>query len=245
MNPPLLLIPTPVELQWAGPSVEQLMRGVRVELCGFGPVVAGSRTMQLIERYRPSGVWLVGIAGAYTSELDLGAAYEFSQVGLYGVGVGSGCEHQTLGELGWEQWSAAEGEEASSAIGDLLTGGGADASQRPPQIGSLQIGPLPEQRVGDPAAAGRYLLTVCAAAAGPDDVARRLEKYPQALAEDMEGFAVAAACHLAGVPWRIVRGISNRAGDRDHRRWQAREAMRAAVSLARAGLPAPLSSEGD
>jgi futalosine hydrolase len=48
----------------------------------------------------------------------------------------------------------------------------------------------------------------------------------------MEGFAVAAACRLAGVPLDIVRGISNTAGDRDTSGWQIEAACRAAAALA-------------
>ena len=48
----------------------------------------------------------------------------------------------------------------------------------------------------------------------------------------MEGFAVAFACRLQGVPCDIVRGISNAAGDRDHSRWQTAAALHAAGTLA-------------
>jgi futalosine hydrolase len=47
----------------------------------------------------------------------------------------------------------------------------------------------------------------------------------------MEGFGVALACRLAGVPLTIIRGISNTAGDRDHARWRVPEALAAAAGL--------------
>ena len=52
------------------------------------------------------------------------------------------------------------------------------------------------------------------------------------MAEDMEGFGVALACRLGGVPLGIVRGISNDAGDRDKSRWQIPAALTAAAELA-------------
>ncbi|NBP89418.1 MAG: futalosine hydrolase, partial [Planctomycetia bacterium] len=55
-------------------------------------------------------------------------------------------------------------------------------------------------------------------------------------AEDMEGFAVALACRLAGVPCQIIRGISNRAGDRDKAHWQIEPALRAVAKQAKAVL---------
>ena len=60
----------------------------------------------------------------------------------------------------------------------------------------------------------------------------------KAIAEDMEGFGVAMACKLAGVPLRIVRGISNRAGDRDLTQWQIEEALAAAAERASALIAA-------
>ncbi|NDH95322.1 MAG: futalosine hydrolase, partial [Planctomycetia bacterium] len=76
----------------------------------------------------------------------------------------------------------------------------------------------------------------CAASATAEDAATRLEEFPTAVAEDMEGFAVALACRLAGVPCQIIRGISNRAGDRDKARWQIEPALRAAAVQAKAVL---------
>ena len=48
----------------------------------------------------------------------------------------------------------------------------------------------------------------------------------------MEGFGVAIACEMAGVPWQIIRGISNQAGQRDQAQWCIDEALRAASFLA-------------
>ena len=48
----------------------------------------------------------------------------------------------------------------------------------------------------------------------------------------MEGFAVALACRLRGVPFDIVRGISNVAGDRDKSHWQVAAAVETAGRLA-------------
>ena len=76
------------------------------------------------------------------------------------------------------------------------------------------------------------LLSACAASACEADVLSRLRLFPSATAEDMEGFAVTAACRLSGIPLDIVRGISNTAGDRDHSRWQIDAACHAAAALA-------------
>ena len=84
---------------------------------------------------------------------------------------------------------------------------------------------LPENSAG-------MLLTCCAASANAQEAAARRDRFPEAVAEDMEGFGVAMACALAGVPLQIVRGISNEVGDRDHRNWQINTALTAAATLA-------------
>jgi futalosine hydrolase len=75
---------------------------------------------------------------------------------------------------------------------------------------------------------GGELLSVAEAAATPADASLRAARYPEAVAEEMEGFAVAVAASLFGVPLRIVRGASNRAGDRDHAGWRMADALGAA-----------------
>lgn len=75
--------------------------------------------------------------------------------------------------------------------------------------------------------AGGELLSVAEAAATEADAATRAQRYPGAIAEEMEGYAVAVAASLFGVPLRIVRGASNRAGDRDHAGWRMGDALAA------------------
>lgn len=85
----------------------------------------------------------------------------------------------------------------------------------------------------DLAGGGPELLTVCAAAGSAADVEARRARRPRAAAEDMEGFGVALAGRMAGVPVRIVRGISNEAGDRDTGRWRIDDAIASAAAIAR------------
>src|SRR5439155_15243049 len=76
------------------------------------------------------------------------------------------------------------------------------------------------------------LLTTCAASDSAAHAAIRRARFPDALAEDMEGFGVALACRLAGVPLSIVRGVSNVAGERDPARWRIPAALAAARTRA-------------
>ena len=99
-----------------------------------------------------------------------------------------------------------------------------------PETNQRQGSPL-APNLTDPTELGGELLTVCAASANESDAALRLARHPDATAEDMEGFGVAVACYFGGVRLQIIRGISNRAGDRDKRNWNIDGALHAASAL--------------
>lgn len=75
---------------------------------------------------------------------------------------------------------------------------------------------------------GGELLSVAAGAANLEQASLRADRHPGAIGEEMEGYAVAVAARLHGVPLRIVRGFSNVAGDREHDGWRMEEALAAA-----------------
>jgi futalosine hydrolase len=215
----LILVPTEMERRRLDPILASApTRDCSVALCGFGPVAAAARTAQLLAEHAPERVLLVGIAGRLDDHLAVGSAYAFERVACYGVGAGSGGEFVSAGAMGWQQWPG-------DADGTSPHGGD--------PIGD-EIGGLTSCEVGSDDGGGQadLLLTVCAAAASAEDVRLRKQTFPAAVAEDMEGFAVAFACRLRGVPVGIIRGISNTAGDRDPSRWQVAAALEAAGRLA-------------
>jgi futalosine hydrolase len=206
----LILVPTQFELRQMQLASHFDSRRAAVETCGLGVIHAAAQAARWINHWQPRSVLLVGIAGSLDERLQIGEAYEFRQVVCFGIGVGSGWQHQTVEELGWLDWLA------------------------PPRIGDKLILDSPVANVtnGSSESGLEQLLTSCAAAENQEDVAVRKAKFPQAVAEDMEGFAVAVACKLAGVPLRIVRGISNRAGQRDKSTWQIPAALQSAERMA-------------
>lgn len=210
MSEQLILVPTHFERQQL-PLARGRLAEAAVEVCGVGAIVAGVRAARLLAQYQPRSVLLLGIAGAIGPALQVGSAYEFDSVVCYGIGVGGGSRYSTLAELGWEKWlNPRVGPEG-------------------PLSEVLSLGSDQQTRA---AGTGRQLLTAMAASADQQDVAWHSQKFPSAEAEDMEGYAVAMACHLAGVPLRIIRGISNVAGDRQHERWHVTQALQAAAELA-------------
>ena len=175
------------------------------ELCGFGPVAAAARAASLIVRHDAERVVLTGIAGTFDATgLPVGTAAVFPRVAMHGIGVGVASGFVSAAAIGFHHWpNAGRGPEHSDEL--------------------VVNAPVPP-------AAGQ-LLTCCTASASPEEARQRLELYPGAVAEDMEGFAVALACRLAGVPVAIVRGVSNEVGDRRVDRWRIPEALDAAWTV--------------
>jgi futalosine hydrolase len=179
---------------------------VTAALCGFGPAAAGVLSALTLVRTPPGPVALAGICGTFdVDRLPVGALFEALEVRMYGIGRGEGDEHVGPAQTGFAQ---------APATGALE-----------PVLDRL---PLP----GGPRAGGTpgVLLTVAAAAGGPREAAWRRRAVPEALAEDMEGFAVALACARLGRSLTVLRGVSNAVGAEgawDHA---------AGLAAARAGL---------
>ena len=209
-SPTLLLVPTDAEarrLEAAGGFEPGL--ALRA-LCGFGPIAAAARTAQTIAAVRPARVVLAGIAGTYDpARLAIGAAACFDAVVVDGIGAGSGEHALGATALGFAQWPGGLGTRSTRIDERIeLARSGAEAGAR-----------------------GALLVTACSASATTAEAAARARRHPGALAEDMEGFGVALACALEGVPLAIVRGISNAAGDRDRAAWRIDAALDAARRL--------------
>jgi futalosine hydrolase len=212
----LVLVPTALEQRRLldGGGV-----GADVELCGFGPIAAAARTAQILAQRPVERVLLLGIAGSYDPDgagPGVGSALEFSAVALSGVGAGEGEAFRGPPALGFPQWPGSP-DTIGGAIDDRLS------LAAPAQAGED----------------GALLLTTCAASDTPEQACTRLGQFPEARAEDMEAFSVALACALAGVPLRVVRGISNRVGDRDPVHWSIPSALEAARALAAKIIASP------
>jgi futalosine hydrolase len=217
----LLVIPTSIERRVVEPYIHKLNPRLlndlcwQIELCGFGLVAAAARTSQAISLHRPQRVLLIGIAGSLQDTVLPGTACAFDRVTCHGIGVGASLSksHLSADQMGWAH---CEANENYPAVGD-----------------TIRIAPLGRgmSNSGLDAPIGQ-LLSVTTASADEFEASVRRQRYPNAMTEDMEGFAVAIACSIANVPVQIVRGISNRAGDRDHAHWKFEDALYAAVDLA-------------
>jgi futalosine hydrolase len=203
----LLLIPTSLEFGQLDPALVQAWQshGHVIALCGFGLAVSGARTMQEICRNDPTQVVLLGIAGSLSLECPVGTIVTFDEVRCTGIGVGDGESHQSASKLGWKQW---DDQNEARLIGDLL----------------------PLARANHIAIAkDKCLLSVASASSTVTEAHKRTKEFPEAVAEDMEGFSVASACSLAKTRLTIVRGISNVAGNRNHAEWNIKPVLNHAM----------------
>ncbi|MCA9193302.1 MAG: hypothetical protein KDB03_16135 [Planctomycetales bacterium] len=206
----LLLIPTEFEWLSISETLRYKLSGLaRVEFCGFGPIAAAASTTRLVMQGGFKEIYLLGIAGSYSSRLRLGQAYYFAQVGSYGIGIGSGQHHRSAFKLGWIPWDSLELSYPSRFTTAIPLTSGFNTP--------LHLSPK--------------LLSVCSAGVSTTDIAMCLEHHPDAEAEDMEGYAVALACRQFSIQPTIIRGISNSVGERDKNNWQVAAAMNAAAGL--------------
>jgi futalosine hydrolase len=88
------------------------------------------------------------------------------------------------------------------------------------------------------------ILTVATVTGTAATAARLVERYPDAVAEAMEGAGVAAAAALHGVAFAEIRAISNQVGPRDRDGWQLDEAL-SALGRAVAGVVAGEYAAGE
>ncbi len=218
----LVLVPTEFELRKLQSSIAEAVAAANgtIATCGFGPIVSGIKTTQLLAHHSPAKVVLAGIAGAIGPRFSIGTAASFSQVACYGIGAGSGSEFQTASELGWTRWNEATATKGSQ---DVLQLSSDPASFRPWRSDSAADSrEISANSIDQP-----LLLTVCAASRNSTDVEDRLKKFLLAAAEDMEAYSVAMACRMANVPLTVIRGISNLAGDRNKAHWDVDAALEA------------------
>lgn len=222
-NPYHILIPTPFEASFLmdEASISNLLNpaapinticypqyAFRYGIVGFGLAAAGSGasrslTNKLYFEVETAPAILIGIAGTYQPEkYPVGSVVCASSVECVGIGVGSGAEYQSAGEMGWAQGIPFKG---APEVSDIIE------AVRPKTL------TLPT---------GKFL-SVTSASSNLEEARLRASEFPDAAGEEMEGFSVGLACRNLNRPFAMIRGISNIAGDRDKAHWKIKEALSA------------------
>jgi futalosine hydrolase len=173
-----------------------------VSLAGVGPAAAAANTAAVLATAEYGLVVSAGIGGGFADRAEIGSLVVASEIIAADLGAQTPEGFRSLDELGF----------GSSRI----------------QVDAGLVTRLTEalQAAGLPVTAGPVITvsTVTGTAAAASELAARV---PGAAAEGMEGFGVATAAHLRGVPILEIRAISNPVGPRDRDAWRISEALTA------------------
>lgn len=178
---------------------------------GIGPAAAAAAVAWVAGHQPVSEVVNLGSCGSYdleTAPLEAVVAVTAERFGDLGTRLTDGT------------WTPGEG---------LGLGPAADPE------GWLPLEPLPlPEAPGFPLATGRGLTVHHVT--GTDALGAERREIYGALVESMEGAAVALAAARLGIPCAELRGVSNRAGNRDRAGWKTGPAARNAQEVAWAWL---------
>ncbi len=165
------------------------------------------------------------VAAAGTARLLALADGRYTAVINFGIGGGLGVP---LGGIALATRSIAADLGADSPDGfiglDELGFGRATMAVDPGLL-SLLHGSIPEAVPGD-------VLTVNTVTGTSERTAWITGRYPDAVAEGMEGFGVAVAAEQAEIPFAELRTVSNPVGPRDRAAWQIGGALDALTKAA-------------
>ncbi|WKU03827.1 futalosine hydrolase [Micromonospora sp. HUAS LYJ1] len=189
---------------------------VTVRAVGVGPAVAGAATARMLALAEAAGrpyraVVSAGIAGGFAGRAPVGGTVLASRTVAADLGAESPTGFIPVDELG---------------MPPELLGGGPAIDVDPVLLGALRTA-LPRAVVG-------AVLTVSTVTGTAASTTALTERHPDAVAEAMEGYAVAVAAGQAGIPFAELRTVSNPVGPRDRDGWRMREAFTALTEAARA-----------
>lgn len=176
---------------------------IEVRAVGVGPAAAAAGTAWLLARASFSAVVCAGIGGGFADRVTPGGLALASESVAADLGAESPDGFLPLDRLGF---------------------GTVRYPADPALLAALQE-QLPEAVTGP-------VLTVSTVTGSAASTAALRDRYPDAVAEGMEGFGVAAAADRAGVAFAELRAISNAVGPRDRSAWRIAVALAALTSAA-------------
>jgi futalosine hydrolase len=179
--------------------------GVDAVAVGVGVAAAAAGTARLLASGDYRAVVSVGIGGGFAGRVGPGGTALATESIAADLGADSPDGFLPLSELGF----------------------GAD---RYPADGTL----FEALRSVLPSAVTGPVLTVSTVTGTASGTAEMRRRYPDAVAEAMEGFGVATAAAGAGVPFAEIRTVSNVVGPRDRGAWRIGAALAALADVGRA-----------
>ena len=177
-------------------AVRAGLNGIDVLAAGVGMAAAAAGTARALALGRYDAVVSAGIGGGVSGRVPVGGPVL--------------ADRSVAADLGAD---SPDGFLSLDALGFGRTAVEVDASL----LARLRAA-LPDATVGP-------VLTVTTVTGTADGTARLLSRYPDAVAEAMEGFGVATAAAQAGVAFAEIRTISNLIGPREQNLWRIADAL--------------------
>ncbi|MFC8347670.1 futalosine hydrolase [Streptomyces sp. NPDC057280] len=180
-------------------AVARALTGMDADViaAGVGPALAAAATATALATASYGLVVSAGIAGGFPPDAPVGSLVVADEI--------------TAADLG------AETAEGFLPVTELGFG---TVTHRPPE-------PLVRDAVAATGARAGAVLTVSTVTGTATRAALLKGRHPTALAEAMEGFGVAEAAALHGVPVLEIRAVSNPVGPRDRAAWRIGDALEA------------------
>jgi futalosine hydrolase len=187
---------------------------ITVKPVGVGPAAAAAGTARLLTLAEAAGdpyraVICAGIAGGFPGRAPIGATVLATRSIAADLGAETPEGFLPIDELGF-------GQSAIDSDKDLFA--------------ALKAA-LPEAITGE-------ILTLATVTGTKETAIRLAERFPNAVAEAMEGHGAASAAQQATIPFMELRTISNAIGPRDRAAWRLSEAL-ASLRKAAAALRFP------
>lgn len=176
----------------------------------WGKVAAATTALHLIHQYQVKQLFFTGVAGALLPQLQIGdviVGHRMYQHDMDARPLMGRFEIPLLGKTYFETHEEYR-QQALGKILQLATNG-----QLTHTIGAAQLAQYnisqPKVQLGDIASGDKFF-------SHPDHKTELLAQLPNVVCVEMEGAAVAQVCHEYGVPFSIVRIISDVADDNAH-----------------------------
>ncbi|KMJ56581.1 hypothetical protein AB685_21055 [Bacillus sp. LL01] len=186
---------------------EAVLRGIgkdnetfNVVVAGVGVAAAATTTAITLTNQPYQLVINAGIAGGFVGRADVGSLVVANEI--------------ICADLGTE---TDEGFLPLDQLGLGVTGVKVDEAAKETIISAFK-------QANRKVAAGQ-ILTLSKVTGTQETTDQLMKRYPDAVAEGMEGFGVATAALKCGVPVLEIRSISNGIGPRDRESWKIKEAL--------------------
>lgn len=210
LEDPRILIVTAVDIE-----KDAVLRGmgkqinVDVLVGGVGPIVSAIHTSVALERKTYDWIINMGIGGGFRNQASIGSLVVASEMIAVDFGVETPTGFSFADEVGLGRVRIISEEKLRTSVLQAFDSAGLKTVTGP-------------------------ILTV-STCTGTEATTKELQRrVPQAAAEAMEGFGVAAAGLAKKIPVLEVRAISNVVGQRDKTKWRIDEALESLTKASKA-----------